>query len=419
MRQRWGLRTKQELTPALEDKLAFTITATGSFSEAAALAEKWLGSSVDDSTLHVLTQRLGERAEEQLQARLKTVPQESAPQRIASELAIFELDGWQARYRGPGFGKKKTKKKRVEWHEVKVGVFYLQEQAGGKSKDRGVLSEKVVVSWVEEGGAELGRRLHWEAVRRGAGRAQHILVLGDGAPWIWNVAADRWMGATELLDFYHASEHVWALGRALYGEDQAKEWVEEGRIGELVSVQTAFSYFNRDATNILNRKEVGGGALYDVGCYAVNTSRYLYGREPARAIALVERDPEFGTDRLTSGMLDYGGAHLTFTCGTQVVPYQRVNAFGTKGRIEIEIPFNAPAGAPCKIFLDDGSTLNCSSAETTIFPIVDQYSLQAEAFSRAVRTGGSVENSIEVAVGNMRVIDALFRSAESGRWETV
>jgi len=232
MRQRWGLRTKQELTPALEDKLAFTITATGSFSEAAALAEKWLGSSVDDSTLHVLTQRLGERAEEQLQARLKTVPQESAPQRIASELAIFELDGWQARYRGPGFGKKKTKKKRVEWHEVKVGVFYLQEQAGGKSKDRGVLSEKVVVSWVEEGGAELGRRLHWEAVRRGAGRAQHILVLGDGAPWIWNVAADRWMGATELLDFYHASEHVWALGRALYGEDQAKEWVES-RLHEL------------------------------------------------------------------------------------------------------------------------------------------------------------------------------------------
>jgi predicted dehydrogenase len=200
---------------------------------------------------------------------------------------------------------------------------------------------------------------------------------------------------------------------------QAKEWVEEGRIGELVSVQTAFSYFNRDATNIRNRKEVGGGALYDVGCYAVNTSRYLYGREPARAIALVERDPEFGTDRLTSGMLDYGGAHLTFTCGTQVVPYQRVNAFGTKGRIEIEIPFNAPAGAPCKIFLDDGSTLNCSSAETTIFPIVDQYSLQAEAFSRAVRAGGSVENSIDVAVGNMRVIDALFRSAESGRWETV
>jgi len=200
---------------------------------------------------------------------------------------------------------------------------------------------------------------------------------------------------------------------------QAKTWVDGGRIGDLISVQTAFSYFNRDATNIRNKKDVGGGALYDIGCYAVNTSRYLYGREPQRAIALVERDPEFGTDRLTSGMLDFGGAHLVFTCSTQGVAYQRVNAFGTKGRLEIEIPFNAPADRPCKIFLDDGSTLDCSSAKTTTFPTVNQYGLQSEAFSRAIRTGGAVENGIETAVANMRVIDALFRSAESKRWETV
>jgi hypothetical protein len=171
MRERWGLRPRQELSPGLEDQLAFTITATGSYSEAAAVAEKWLGRPVDDSTLHALTQRLGERAEEQLQERLKTVPLEQTPQRAGSELAIFELDGWQARYRGLGFWKKKTKKKRVEWHEVKVGVFYFHEQAGHTGKDRGALSEKVVVSWAEEGGAELGRRLHWEAVRRGVGRA--------------------------------------------------------------------------------------------------------------------------------------------------------------------------------------------------------------------------------------------------------
>ena len=127
---------------------------------------------------------------------------------------------------------------------------------------------------------------------------------------------------------------------------QAKAWIEAGRIGDLISVQTAFSYFNRDATNIRNRKDVGGGALYDIGCYAVNTSRYLFGREPLRAVALIERDPDFGTDRLISGLLDYGRAHLTFTCSTQAVPYQRVNAFGTRGRIEIEIPFNAPANRP-------------------------------------------------------------------------
>ena len=199
---------------------------------------------------------------------------------------------------------------------------------------------------------------------------------------------------------------------------EAKAWVDSGRLGELVSVQCAFSYFNRDASNIRNKKELGGGALYDIGCYAVNTSRYLFGREPKRAIALCERDPEFGVDRLTSGMLDYGGAHLTFTCSTQAVGYQRVNVFGTKGRLEIEIPFNAPANQPCKVFLDDGSTLNGSSAKTHTFPVVDQYGLQSEDFSRAIRTGGSVENSIEVAVGNMRVIDALFRSAESRSWET-
>ncbi|WP_437968051.1 Gfo/Idh/MocA family oxidoreductase [Sorangium sp. So ce260] len=200
---------------------------------------------------------------------------------------------------------------------------------------------------------------------------------------------------------------------------QARDWVRSGEIGDLVSVQAAFSYFNRDAANIRNRKEVGGGALYDIGCYVVNTSRFLFGREPARAMALIERDPDFGTDRLTSGLLDYGGAHLTFTCSTQAAAYQRFNAFGTKGRIEIEIPFNAPADQPCKIFLDDGSTLNCSSAKVTSFPVVDQYHLQSEAFSRAIRTGGPVENPIEVAVGNMRVIDALFRSAESGRWEKI
>ena len=200
---------------------------------------------------------------------------------------------------------------------------------------------------------------------------------------------------------------------------QARAWVTEGRIGELLSVQTAFSYFNRDAANIRNRKDAGGGALYDIGCYAVNTSRYLFGREPKRAIALIERDPDFGTDRLSSGMLDYGGAHLTFTCGTQLVPFQRVNALGTKGRIEVEIPFNAPANAACRIFLDDGSRLGGASAQVTSFPIVDQYSLQSEAFSRAIRTGGTVDNSIEVAVGNMRVIDALFRSADSRGWEEV
>jgi hypothetical protein len=230
LRQRWGLSSHQEMSPGLEDKLSFTLTATLAYEEAAALAHKW-GCPVDDSTLHALAQRLGVRAEQQTQQRLQTLAQELSPQRAASELAVFMLDGWQARYRGPGFGKKKTKKSRVEWHEVKMGVFYLVEQAARTAAGRGVLSQKVVICWQGEP-AELGRRLHWEALRRGLGRAQWILVVGDGAPWIWNVAADRWATAAELLDFYHASEHVWELGRALYGESRAKEWVE-ARLHEL------------------------------------------------------------------------------------------------------------------------------------------------------------------------------------------
>lgn len=199
----------------------------------------------------------------------------------------------------------------------------------------------------------------------------------------------------------------------------ARSWIEDGRIGNLVSVQIAFSFFNRDANNIRNQKEAGGGALYDIGCYAVNTSRYLFRREPKRAIALIDYDPDFGIDRLTSGILDYGGAHLNFSCSTQAAPFQRVHIFGTKGHIEIQIPFNPPLDRINKIVIDDGSTFDGRSANATFFDIVDPYTLQAEAFSQAVRTGGSVENSIEEAVGNMRVIDSLFRSAKSGRWENI
>ena len=260
----------------------------------------------------------------------------------------------------------------------------------------------------------LPNHLHVEWTARAARAGKHVLcekpIALDAAQAQTLVAVQKETGKIIAEAFMVRSHPQWR---------QAKTWVDGGRIGDLVSVQIAFSYFNRDASNIRNRKDVGGGALYDVGCYAVNTSRYLFGREPTRAIALCERDPDFGTDRLTSGMLDFGGAHLTFTCGTQVVPYQRVNAFGTKGRIEIEIPFNAPPDQPCKAWLDDGSKLGGAAAELTTFPVVDQYSLQSEAFSSAVRTGGGVENSIEVALGNVRAIDALFRSAASGGWENV
>jgi predicted dehydrogenase len=260
----------------------------------------------------------------------------------------------------------------------------------------------------------LPNNMHVEWTARAARAGKHVLCekpIALGAQEAETlVAVQRETGKLIAEAFMIRNHPQW---------QQAKAWLQAGRIGDLVSVQTAFSYFNRDGKNIRNKKDVGGGALYDIGCYAVNTSRFLFGRDPVRAIAVIERDPDFGTDRLTSGVLDFGGAHLTFTVSTQAVPYQRVNAFGTKGRIEIEIPFNAPPDRPCRIFLDDGSKLGGASAEMTSLPVVDQYHLQSEAFSRAVRAGGPVENSIDVAVGNMRAIDALFRSADSGRWEPV
>lgn len=224
IRERWDLEPHQQLSPWLREKLAFTATATGTYEEAAAVATEW-GSAVEASTVHALIQRLGQEAEEKMQERLKTLPQELVPQRSASELAVFQLDGWHVRHRGAGWGKKKTKKNRVEWHELKMGVFYLIEQAI-EVKGRGILTDKVVVSWQGEP-LELGRRLHWEALRHGLGKAKWVVVVADGSEWIWNVAADRWAEATEILDFYHASEHLWTLGRTLCGEDGAKAWVQE------------------------------------------------------------------------------------------------------------------------------------------------------------------------------------------------
>jgi len=199
---------------------------------------------------------------------------------------------------------------------------------------------------------------------------------------------------------------------------RARELVRAGHIGELRAIMGFFSYFNRDTANIRNIRAFGGGALFDIGCYPINTSRFIFGEEPRRAMALLERDPEMHTDRLTSGMLDFPSGQAVFTCSTQLVPYQRMQLLGTLGRIEIEIPFNAPPDQPCRIFMDDGSDLFGASIRTETFPVCDQYTIQGDLFSQAVRGAGEVPVPLEDAVRNMAVIDALFRSAESGRWET-
>lgn len=212
------------MTPVLQDRLAFTVTMTGSYENAAQVAGKW-GSAVEDSTLHALVQRVGSQAEEQMKQRNKSMAQERHPERTPSQLGVLLVDGWQVRHRGPGWGAKKTQQNRVEWHEMKMGVYYQIEQAAVQENGRGQLAEKVVVSTLGDG-VELGEQLHGEARRAGLGRARNLEMLGDGAHWIWNLKDNRWKDAVEVLDFYHASEHVWTLGRMLKGEEQAREWVE-------------------------------------------------------------------------------------------------------------------------------------------------------------------------------------------------
>jgi predicted dehydrogenase len=192
--------------------------------------------------------------------------------------------------------------------------------------------------------------------------------------------------------------------------------VADGRIGELRSMFGYFSYFNRDASNIRNVPDYGGGALMDIGCYLIHTSRMIFGAEPRRVMSLIDRDPDMGVDRMTSLLLDFDRGQSVGTCSTQVAAYQRMQIIGTKGRIEIEIPFNAPPDRPCRIFVDDGRDLFGGGIETIEIPICDQYTIQGDLFSRAILDDGPVAYPLEDTLANMRVIDAAFRSAAEQSW---
>ena len=199
-----------------------------------------------------------------------------------------------------------------------------------------------------------------------------------------------------------------------------RERVQAGELGDVRSIQSYFSYFNADANNIRNQADIGGGALYDIGCYPIVTARFLFGCEPLRAIALIDRDPEFKTDRMVSGLLDFGnGRRLDFTVSTQSVTYQRVQVCGTKKRIEIQIPFNAPLGGSTDVLTDDGKRLDLGSTVTQTIPACDMYTLEIDAFSQAVRGEIPLPYGVEDAILNMRVIDALFASEKTGAWVNV
>ena len=196
-----------------------------------------------------------------------------------------------------------------------------------------------------------------------------------------------------------------------------REHVRAGDIGVLRYLQVPFSYFNDDPANIRNAPDVGGGGVYDIGCYAIVAGRWFFEADPQRVMAMTDIDPNFQTDRLASGLLDFGaGRQLAFTVGTQSARYQRVQLVGTLGRIEIELPFNAVEGGTSRYLIQAaGST----ELRTVTVPAANQYALQCDAFAHAVRHEAPSAAGLDDAVTNMRVIEAVLASAKSGRVETL
>ena len=199
----------------------------------------------------------------------------------------------------------------------------------------------------------------------------------------------------------------------------AREIVRSGRIGEVRGYAGFFSYFNDDPANIRNVVDWGGGGLMDIGCYLVHTARFVLEREPVRVCGLMDRDPAMRVDRVTSMLLDFPGVQAIGTCGTQLAAYQRVQIFGTRGRIEIPIPFNAPPDRPTRLFVDDGSDVAGGGIETIEFAVCDQYTIQGDLFSRAILDRQPAPYPLEDSLQNMRILDALVKSVEERRWVAV
>jgi predicted dehydrogenase len=195
--------------------------------------------------------------------------------------------------------------------------------------------------------------------------------------------------------------------------------LDAGSIGELRAISGVYSYFNNDPTNVRSKVEWGGGGLLDIGCYLIHLSRYAFRAEPRRVVGLIDRDPQLGIDRLASALLDFPGGQAVFTCGTQLIPHQQIQILGRRGCITLEIPINALADRPARLFIDSSGDLRGSGITTETFPACDQYTLQGDAFAKAVFEGTPVPVPLEDSIQNMAVIEAIFNSAKSGQWEAL
>lgn len=199
---------------------------------------------------------------------------------------------------------------------------------------------------------------------------------------------------------------------------KTKEILQSGGLGNIRFFQGGFSYFNNDPDNIRNIEAYGGGAMWDIGCYPVETARFVLGEEPTRVVALMEFDNEFGSDILSSVMMQFPSSQGVFNVSTQLVPYQRMHFFGDKKRLEVNIPFNAPKDRITKITIDSGDIFQ-EKVETLTFDLCDQYTLQADAFTKAIKEDSQVPVTLENSLANTKVLEAIFKSAKEGRWVNV
>ncbi|MEN6297607.1 MAG: Gfo/Idh/MocA family oxidoreductase [Rectinema sp.] len=255
----------------------------------------------------------------------------------------------------------------------------------------------------------LPNHLHAQWIKKAADAGKHVLCekpfAMDAAQAAEAVRYAESKGVRVMEAFMYRFHPQWA---------HAKQVVQSGEIGKVQFVQIQFTYNNKDPRNIRNILDTGGGAMYDIGCYACSSSRFVMGKEPERAISIVRRDAEFGTDTLSSAMLDFGDARALFTVSTQSFPVQQVDIVGTSGTITIFIPYNMYDDVPAEVRITTG----IGPRMVRLGP-AGQYRLMFDAFSKSIIEGKPVPTPPEDAIANMRAIDALFRSEKSGLWEKV
>jgi predicted dehydrogenase len=282
----------------------------------------------------------------------------------------------------------------------------------GISKAYGSYEELIADPSIDAVYIPLPNHLHAEWTIKAAKHGKHVLCE---KPLAMNCAEVRTLIDVQSEANVKIEEAFMVRTHPLW--TTARELLKKGRIGKLQSVMMFFSYFNDDPKNIRNQSYTGGGALMDIGCYCVNFSRFIFADEPSRVSALVRRNEISRVDTLTTAILDFPKGHATFTCSTEIAPYQRMQILGTKGRIEIEIPVNFPSDRDTRIYIDDGSDLSGGNIETIEVGAANKFTIQGDLFSEAILKDTPPALSLMDSYQNMAAIDALFRSAETQNWE--